>query len=57
MFTFENNGPEIVSTNYWLSEHAQRGYVYLSINARAFFACSSQTNSPVICPTCYQLKR
>jgi hypothetical protein len=36
MFNLENNGPEIVSTNYWLTEHAQRGYVFLSINAGAY---------------------
>jgi hypothetical protein len=35
MFTIENKGPEIVSTNYWLTEHAQRGYVFLSANAGA----------------------
>lgn len=36
LFTIENNGPEILATNYWQSEHAARGYLYLSINAGAF---------------------
>lgn len=36
MLTIQNNGPEIVSTNYWQTEHAACGYVYLSINAGAF---------------------
>lgn len=36
MLTIENNGQEILSTNYWSSEHAARGYLYLSINAGAF---------------------
>lgn len=31
-----NNGPEIVSTSYWHTEAALRGYVYLSINAGCF---------------------
>lgn len=31
-----NNGREIVETDYWRSERAARGYVYLSINAGAF---------------------
>jgi hypothetical protein len=29
----DNNGAEIVSTDYWLSEHARRGLLYLSGNA------------------------
>ena len=31
--TIENNGPDISNTNYFDSEHAQRGYFYLSTNA------------------------
>lgn len=31
-----NNESEIVSTNYWQTENAQRGLFYLSINAGAF---------------------
>jgi hypothetical protein len=34
--TIENDGPEIISTNYWTTPHAQRGYYHLSINAGAF---------------------
>ena len=31
-----NDGQRLVSTNYWQTEHAARGLVYLSINAGAF---------------------
>ena len=31
----QNNGPEIASTNYWESEYARRGIIYLSFNAGA----------------------
>jgi hypothetical protein len=30
--TIENDGQDIRETNYWQSEHARRGYVYLSWN-------------------------
>lgn len=36
ILTVENDGPEIVATNYWESEHAARGYYFLTINAGAF---------------------
>lgn len=36
LIRIENNGKEIVSTNYFQSEHARRGYFYLSINASTF---------------------
>ena len=32
----ENNGPELVYTNYWITEHAKKGLVYLSANAGCF---------------------
>jgi len=32
----ENNGPALVWTNYWESQYAAQGYVYLSINAGCF---------------------
>lgn len=35
MHIIENNGSEIASTNYWQSEHARRGYFFLSWNAGA----------------------
>lgn len=35
MITIGNKGPEIDSTNYWDTEHAQSGYLYLSFNAGA----------------------
>ena len=35
MLKIDNNGPDIVYTNYWDTEHAQRGYLYLSWNAGA----------------------
>ena len=33
MIEIANDGPEIVTTNYWSTEHARKGYVYLSTNA------------------------
>lgn len=36
LIKIENNGPEIIGTNYFDSEYAARGYCYLSINAGAF---------------------
>ena len=36
LITIENNGPGILSTNYWGTPHAEKGYCYLSINAGAF---------------------
>jgi hypothetical protein len=35
MIKIENKGQQVVSTNYWGSEHAKRGYFYLSWNAGA----------------------
>jgi len=35
LITFGNDGQKIVSTNYWESEHARRGFCYLSWNAGA----------------------
>lgn len=32
-FYFENDGPELLSTNYWESEHAGKGFVHVTINA------------------------
>src|SRR4030042_411330 len=34
--TVENDGQAIVSTNYWQSDYAKRGFFYLTINAGAF---------------------
>ena len=36
MLKISNNGPEIASTNYWSSQAAKRGYVFLSVNAGCF---------------------
>lgn len=36
LITIENAGPELVSTNYWQTDHARLGYAYLSINAGCF---------------------
>ena len=33
MIRIKNNGPELVETDYWDSEHARQGYFFLSINA------------------------
>lgn len=32
----ENDGHQIIATNYWQTELAQRGLVYVSVNAGAF---------------------
>jgi hypothetical protein len=34
--TIDNNGPDIIATNYWTSEQARAGFLFLSINAGAF---------------------
>jgi hypothetical protein len=31
----QNAGPEILATTYWQTEHARRGYLYLSFNGGA----------------------
>jgi len=31
----QNDGPEVISTNYWQTAHSRRGYLYLSFNAGA----------------------
>jgi hypothetical protein len=36
LIQFVSNGPEIISTNYWQTKHAQRGLFYLSTNAGCF---------------------
>jgi hypothetical protein len=35
MLTITNDGQAVTSTNYWDTEHAARGLLYLSINAGA----------------------
>ena len=35
MISISNDGPSIMSTTYWATEHARRGLLYLSINAGA----------------------
>lgn len=35
MITIANDGTRIASTNYWQTEHAAKGLVYLSVNAGA----------------------
>lgn len=36
MIHLVNDGPRLLRTSYWQTEHAARGYLYLSINAGAF---------------------
>lgn len=36
LISIQNDGPEIVHTDYWRTSNAARGYYYLSINAGAF---------------------
>ncbi len=33
MIEIHNDGPRLVSTNYWQTEHADRGLCYMSVNA------------------------
>lgn len=33
MFTMSNDGPELLTTDYWDSDHARKGLLYLSGNA------------------------
>lgn len=35
-FTVENDGKDIISTNYWDSEQAQAGKFFITVNAGAF---------------------
>lgn len=44
----QNNGQEIISTNYFDTTHAQRGYFYLSSNAGAFRLLVPDGQIPVI---------
>lgn len=36
MLTVENHGPLITGSNFWGSDHAKRGFAFLSLNAGAF---------------------
>lgn len=36
LIEIQNDGPKIIFTNYWQTEHSTRGLFYLSINAGAF---------------------
>ena len=36
LIKIENNKQEIISTTYFQTEHARKGYFYLSVNASAF---------------------
>lgn len=36
MIEIENNGPDILSSNFWDSEVAQGGFLFVSVNAGAF---------------------
>lgn len=44
----QNNGPDIVSTDYWDSEHAQKGYCYLTWNAGAARLLVPDSLSPAL---------
>lgn len=36
LIQIQNNGPDLISTNYWHTEHAARGLFFVSINAGVF---------------------
>lgn len=46
--TISNDGPRITDTNYWQSEHAARGFFYLSINAGAFRLLVPPTQAAIL---------
>lgn len=48
MFQFENDGPLLVSTNYWASQHAARGFFFGSWNAGALRVLVPPTQEPAI---------
>lgn len=34
--SFENNGPTLIASNYWDSDYAKRGFLFLTTNAGAY---------------------
>lgn len=36
MLFIENDGPDVIRSNYWKTELAERGLFFLSVNSRAF---------------------
>ncbi len=44
----DNNGPELVSTNYWDMKHAQKGFFYFSWNAGAGRLLVPKMREPMI---------
>src|SRR5271166_3915073 len=48
VLTFENDGPLIVASNYWESEMAAAGKLYVSINAGCFRLLVPQSQHAVI---------
>ena len=52
ILTFENDGPLLVASDYWQSETAAAGKLYVSINAGCFSACSSLRASTRSFPIC-----
>lgn len=47
MIRIENDGPLVVATNYFTTEHARLGLIYLSINASAFRLLVPSTCQPI----------
>jgi hypothetical protein len=48
VLTFENDGPLLVASNYWQSEIAAAGKLYVSINAGCFRLLVPQSQHAVI---------
>lgn len=48
MFIIENRGQAIHHTNYWQSDHAAAGYVYLSWNAGAARLLIPDSSTPML---------
>lgn len=48
MITIENKGQRLVATNYWDSDHARAGYLYLSWNAGAARLLVPDSQKPLI---------
>lgn len=48
MLTIENRGQAIAKTNYWDSDHAQAGYLYLTWNAGASRLLIPDSQKPML---------
>lgn len=47
LIAIENNGPLVTATNYFASEHARLGLIYVSVNAGAFRLLIPSNTTPI----------